>query len=68
MVVPSLQPGAQLCTWLHVRGLKEFRHHAMKARGCRARTLGDGCTQFLLVDLFHCLEVRDERQGEARRV
>lgn len=67
-VVPSLQPYAQLCTWLHAQGLKEFRHRAMKARGRRAHTGGDGCTQFLLGELFHWLEVRDERQEEARCV
>lgn len=53
---------------LDAQGLKEFRHHVIKARGCRVHALGDGCAGFLLGDLFHWLEVRDERQGEARRV
>lgn len=53
---------------LDAQRLKEFRHHVIKARGCRVHASGDGCAGFLLGDLFHWLEVRDERQGEARRV
>ena len=53
---------------LDAQGLKEFRHHVIKVRGYRVHASGDGCAGFLLGKLFHWLEVRDERQGEARRV
>lgn len=46
------------------QGLQECRHHVIKAKGYRDHASGDGCSGFL----FQWLEVRDERQGEARHV
>lgn len=56
------------CECLDAQGLEEFRHRVVKVGGYRVHASGDGCAGFLLGELFHWLEVRDERQGEARRV
>lgn len=55
------------CKCLEAQGLKEFRHQR-KSRRHRAYKSGNGCAGFLLGELFHWLEVRDERQVEARHV
>lgn len=52
------------CKRFDAQGLKECRHHVIKAKEYRDHASRDGYSGFL----FQWLEVRDERQGEARRV
>lgn len=67
---PSLEPETfhlpvcSGCKHFDAQGRKECRHHVIKAKGYRDHASRDGCSGFL----FQWLEVRDERQGEARRV
>lgn len=61
-------PVRSKCKCLDAQELKGFRNCVTKVRRCRVHALGDGCAGFLLGELFRWLEVRDERQGEARRV
>lgn len=63
----ALHPPVQSrCKCLDAQELTGFRNYVIKVRGCRIHTLEDGCAGFLLGEVFHWLEVRNERQGEAR--